>query len=86
MEKTILNRGYVTNALTNENGEIYGLIKEHYINFAANSIEMKHKFYWSEVYCEVGVRAMIIRKGVLLVNPTPEELSNYHEQSKINLN
>lgn len=82
MTKEILDRGYVTHALTNENGEIFGLIKDCYINVWKH--EGNH-FYWSEVYCESGYMAMVIRKGTSLVGRTDEELSELHEQSKVNL-
>lgn len=86
MEKQILKRGYVTNALTNENGEIYGLLKGQSINFAANTIEQKHTFYWSEVYCEPSFTAILIRKGTVLINPDWSDIQQKFEQSKINLN
>ena len=83
MEKQILSRGYVTYSLTDEDGKIYGFDNSYY-NW--ETIESSHLFYWSEVYCEAGHLATILRKGKLLVNPTAEELSNYHNQSKINCN
>ncbi len=86
MEKEILKRGYITHALTNENDEIYGMIAEHSINWELNEIEKAHSFYWSEVYCEPGYMAKIIRKGTSLIDATPEELDKYFEQSKVNLN
>ena len=85
MKKEILERGYVTHALTNEEGKIYGFRNES-INWETNEIEKAHRFYWSEVYCEPGYSATIIRTGMLLCNVTAEELNKYHEQSKINLN
>lgn len=84
MKKEILKRGYVTHMLTNESGEIYGTIKSHYIDWNANQIEKEHAFYWSEVYIEPNYIAIIIRKGQLLENPTPDELQAKFEQSKIN--
>lgn len=83
MEKEILERGYITHALTDENDEVYGVIKESYYNFAI--YKANHKFYWSEVYCEPSYFVQIIRKGTLLVDATPEELAMYFEQSKVNL-
>ena len=83
--KEIINRNYyLTYALTNEKDEIYGLNRNHFINWELNDIECKHHFYWSEVYKE-GNLCTIIRKGMLLVNPTAEDLSRYFNQSKINL-
>lgn len=84
MEKEILTRGYVTHALTNELGEVYGTIDSHYINFGSNKIEREHTFYWSEVYSEPSL-TIIIRKGQLLINPTAEQLQLLFEESKINL-
>ena len=83
--KEIINRNYyLTYALTNEKDEIYGIEQNRCINWELNDIERKHRFYWSEVYKE-GNLCTIIRKGMLLVNPTPAELSDYFEKSKINL-
>lgn len=80
MEKQIINCGYLTYALTN--GEkIYGTIRDHHI-----SDWSKHgPLYWSEVFVS-GFCLSIIRKGMLLVGKTNEELSQLHEQSKVNLN
>lgn len=86
MNKEILDRGYVTHALTNEKGEIYGLDTTQYISWDINKVELAHTFYWSEIYRETGNISTIIRKGKLLINPTPEELKEKFEQSKINLN
>lgn len=79
MEKQIINRGYLTCALTN--GEMIFGINEHcYINDWS-----KHEpLYWSEVFVD-GNCYSIIRKGTLLVGKTNEELSQLHEQSKVNL-
>lgn len=79
--KQVLNRGYVTNMLTDGDKKIFGLIKDCYINVWEN--EAKH-YYWSEVYVEPGCYAQIIHKGMLLVVPSDKELSQLHEQSKIN--
>lgn len=79
--KEILDRGYVTHALTDGDHKIFGLIKD------CSIYEWSHEakvFYWSEVYVEPRI-AMIVRKGTLLVNPTNEELIKLHEQSKENL-
>lgn len=80
MEKQIINRGYLTYALTN--GEkIYGIIRHYHI-----SDWSKHgPLYWSEVFV-YGNCYSIVRKGMLLVGKTNEELSQLHEQSKVNLN
>lgn len=83
MKKQVLERGYITHALTNEKDEIFGLDKGRTINDWSFWGKI---FYWSEVYCEAGYMARIIRNGTLLVNPTNKELSRLHEQSKINLN
>lgn len=80
--KEILNRGYVTHALTDGEHKVFGMIKDCWIN------EWSHEskaFYWSEVYVEPGYMAKIIRRGTLLVNATNKELSQLHEQSKENL-
>jgi hypothetical protein len=81
MEKQILKRGYVTYALTDGENEIYGIIKDHYISDWSKMSPL----YWSEVYVE-GSFYKIIRRGTLLANATNEELKQYFEQSKINLN
>lgn len=82
MEKQILNRGYVTNALTDDEGEIYGMIKDHHISW--DLLPFKRNYYWSEVYSEPNM-CMIVRKGTLLADATPQELKKMHEQSKVNL-
>lgn len=82
MEKEILTRGYVTYALTNEKGKIFGLTKDCYINdwsYEGNS------FFKSEVYVEPHHMTTIIRQGMMLVDATNEELTALHEQSKVNL-
>ena len=84
MKREVLDRGYVTNALTNGQGKIYGLYRVD-INWRVNTVERANKFYWSEVYVEAGYMATIIRKGKLLVGPTAEELETYSRQSEINL-
>ena len=82
MEKQIINRGYLTHALTDGDKKIFGLTKDCYINDWSN--EAKH-FYWSEVFVD-GNQYQIHRRGELLVAPTNERLSQLHEQSKVNLN
>lgn len=83
MKKEILERGYVTHALTNSKDKIYGRSVDEYINdWSCEGAP----FYWSEVYCEGGgYFTKIIRKGQLLINQTNEELSQKLEQSKVNL-
>lgn len=81
MEKHIINREYLTYALTDGESQIFGTIKDHYI------YEWSHKakhFYWSEVFVD-GNMYQIIRRGRLLVGKTNKELSELHEQSKVNL-
>ena len=82
MEKQIINRGYLTYALTDGESKIFGIIKDCFINDWSH--EAKH-FYWSEVFVD-GNMFQIHRKGTLLVNKTDEQLSELHEQSKVNLN
>lgn len=81
-EPEILKRGYVTHALTNAEGTIFGMVADCYINIWKGE---KPPFYWSEVYVEPRRMATILRKGQLLVNPTDEDLSEYHRVSKFNL-
>ena len=81
-KKQILKRGYVTYALTNDMGKVFGLVTDCDIN------DFSHEgkaFYWSEVYCEPGYMCMIIRNGTFLRNANNEELQKYHKQIKINL-
>lgn len=82
MKKEILDRGYITHALTNSQGKIYGMSVDEYINVWTHE---NGPFYWSEVYCEPDHMATIIRKGQLLVEPSNEVLKQHHEQSKVNL-
>ena len=84
MKREIIDRGYLTHALTNHKGKIYGLVENHYINWKYNDIERQNTFYWSEVFVD-GATTLLVRQGQLLKNPTPEELENYFEQSKTNL-
>ena len=81
MKKEILNRGCITHALTDRSGKIIGMVD----STSSFNIEMDAPFYWSEVYCEAGYMASVIRKGMLLVNPTREELDRYLCQSIVNL-
>lgn len=81
-EKQILKRGYITNALTNEKGRVFGMILDCYINDFSDEGKA---FYWSEVYCEPDYMCQIVRKGTLLCNATNDELQKYHKHSKINL-
>lgn len=78
---TRIDRAYVTEALTNERCEIFSIIEDCDINdwsYEGNA------FYLSEVLVD-GSMYMVLKRGRLLVNPTNEELSSLHEQSKINL-
>lgn len=80
MEKQIINRGYLTYALTN--GEkVFGIRTDHAISDWSKELPL----YWSEVFVD-GNSYHIHRKGMLLVNKTNEELQQLHEQSKVNLN
>jgi hypothetical protein len=81
MEKQVINRGYLTYALTDGDKKIFGTIKDCYINDW--SYEAKH-YYWSEVFVD-GNMYQIIRRGRLLVNADNKKLSELHEQSKVNL-
>lgn len=81
-EKQIIeNCGYLTHALTNEKGKVFGLISPCVINSWEKEGE---RFYWSDVFF-TGWQCVIIRKGKLLVGITDKELSELHEQSKVNL-
>lgn len=80
MTKEIIKRGYLTHALTNGENMIYGVIKEHFVSDWSRMLPL----YWSEVFVD-GNLYTIIRKGTLLVDKTNKELSQLHEQSKINL-
>lgn len=82
MEKQVINRGYLTYALTDGDKKIFGIEKDHYINDW--SYEGKH-FYWSEVFVD-GNMYQIHRRGTLLVDADNKRLSELHEQSKVNLN
>lgn len=81
MEKQVINRGYLTYALTDGDKKIFGTIKDCTINDW--SYEAKH-FYWSEVFVD-GNMYQIHRRGQLLVNADNDKLSELHEQSKVNL-
>lgn len=81
MEKQVINRGYLTYALTDGESKIYGTIKDHTISDWSH--EPKN-LYWSEVFVD-GNMYQIHRRGTLLLNKTNERLSELHEQSKVNL-
>lgn len=80
-DRQVLKHGYLTYALTNEEGKVFGIDKDCIISDFSREGKA---FYWSEVYCEPGYMCQIIRKGTLL-NATNDELQRYHEQSKLNL-
>lgn len=82
MKREILDRGYVTHALTSNNGRVLGFGRKYY---EKDYSEKDAPFYWSEVYCESNM-CRIIRKGMLLVNPSDDELERYYIQSMVNLN
>lgn len=77
-----LDRGYVTNALTDGDKRIFGLVKECKIKVCNNEAE---HFYWSEVYVEPNCMAMIIRRSMLLRPCSDAEMSELNELSKTNL-
>lgn len=83
MKKEILDRGYITHALTDKNGRVKGISKEG--ESSSYNMELDKPFYWSEVYCEPCYMVTVIRKGMLLANPTEEELDRYLLQSMVNL-
>ena len=49
MEKQVINRGYLTRALTDGESKIYGIVKNHYISDWSH--EPKN-LYWSEVFVD----------------------------------
>ena len=84
MKKQILNKGYLTLALTTSDGEIIGIKNDQYFNF--EFFKTKKTYYLSEIFVHENGSHTIIRKGKLIVNPSNQELMDLHEQSKINLN
>lgn len=82
MKKQIINRGYLTYALTDGENKIFGIVKHCHINDWSHESK---SFYWSEVFVD-GNQYQIHKRGMLLVGKTNEELRELHEQSKINLN
>lgn len=82
MKKQIINRGYLTYALTDGDKKIFGVTKDCHISDWSNEAK---NFYWSEVFVD-GNMCHIHRRGTLLVGKTDKELSELHEQSKVNLN
>lgn len=81
MEKQVINRGYLTYALTDGESKIFGTIKDCHISDWSHEAK---NFYWSEVFVD-GNMYQIHRRGMLLIGKTDEELSELHEQSKVNL-
>lgn len=86
-KQTLENYGYATHALTDSKGQIYGTNKDYWISLIGwkEMIEEGKTFYWSDVF-RSGPLTVIIRKGMALVNATPEQLNDYFEQSKVNCN
>jgi hypothetical protein len=82
MEKQVINRGYLTYALTDGEKKIFGTIKDCHISDWSHEAK---NFYWSEVFVD-GNMYQIHRRGTLLIGKTNEELSELHEQSKVTLN
>lgn len=82
-EKEIINdHCYITRALTDCEGKIYGIIKDCCIN----KWDLSKAYYWSYVLV-FGNRFSIVHKGMLLYNNvTDEKLCKLHKQSQINLN
>lgn len=83
MKREILDRGYITHALTDKNGRILGFGKKYY---ERDYSEKNAPFYWSEVYCEPDYMCTIIRQGMLLINKSDEEMTKYYLQSLVNVN
>lgn len=81
MEKQIIKAGYLINALT-DGSKIFGIVKDSYPIFVAKEFINK-QYYWSDIFVYSGFT--IVAKGVCLINPTTEELTELHEQSKVNL-
>jgi hypothetical protein len=81
MDKQVIDRGYLTYALTDGDKEIFGTIKDCHINDWSHKAKV---FYWSEVFVDGNIY-QIHRRGTLLINKTNEQLSELHEQSKVNL-
>lgn len=81
MEKQIIKAGYLTYALTDGN-IIFSIVKDFKPNFGAGLYKNK-RYYWSDIFVYHGYT--IVKKGVCLINATPEELTELHEQSKVNL-
>ena len=77
----VINRGYLTYALTNGENKIYGITKHHFINDWSYE---GSPLYWSEVFVG-GNMYKIHRRGINLTGASNEKLSRLHEQSKINL-
>lgn len=80
---------YITYALTDGDGEIFGLIDDYYVNnWYCGYTKL---FFWSEVLVippsdqTCGPIVHIIRRGSNLAGATNEELSALHRQSKINI-
>lgn len=73
-----IEKGYITNALTNGEDKIYGIVDYNWDDGNART------YYWSEVYTD-GTLFAIIRRGSNLAGATNDELLALLEQSKINL-
>lgn len=82
--KQIINRGYLTHAITDQNGNIYGLIESSGLDFTYHIEKLGYSFYWSDVYKD-GNLSCIVRRGMVMLNKSEEDFQKYFMQSKINL-
>ncbi len=87
IKPVIVPNYFVTRALTNEKEKIYGIAEDCYISDWSHE---GNSFFYSDVVVYnygCGYRSMlqVVRTGERLVNPSCEELTKLHEQSKVNI-
>lgn len=80
MKQQIISKGFLTYALTNASGRIYGLEDE-----AISDWSSEQPLYWSEVYVD-GNMPLIVRRGTCMTGEDSEVLARMYRQSRINLN
>lgn len=80
MKQQIISKGFLTYALTNTSGRIYG-----YEDEAISDWSSEQSLYWSEVYVDSNM-PLIVRRGTCVTGEDSEVLARMYRQSRINLN
>lgn len=79
-QKEVVPGGYLTHALTDESGKIWGINPDEVVTLGSAKI-----WYWS-IVLKFGNLYQIIIKGEWLSSINDEQLQELHRQSQVNLN